>query len=227
MLKTLYFTLCAVYLTLAHSFASTNQKNTTTHELYTQHKEFVSNFANSTINILSNKETPITVRRTQFKQAIQQHFATRSIARFVVARYWRRMPQPQQIKYVNLFIDAMVYTYSSHFDSYNNEKLIIKSTTPTKDKGVVINSAIVDSHTGNEIEIKWKVFNTKRGLKIVDVKINNISMGITLRSEYTEIIRNGNINSLLNYLKKKTDNLYNTSATQEKTNITPLDTKAS
>ena len=48
-------------------------------------------------------------------------------------------------------------------------------------------------------------FKTSRGLKVVDVIVENVSMSLTLRNEYSSVIssRGGNMNGLLVYLKDK------------------------
>jgi phospholipid transport system substrate-binding protein len=53
--------------------------------------------------------------------------------------------------------------------------------------------------------VDWQVNNVKGQNKIVDVRIEGVSMSVTQREEFTTVIRqnNGDINALLKALRKK------------------------
>lgn len=167
------------------------------------HEDFVHKFGNDVITILLNKNEEISVRKAHFRSELKKNFSLRAIGRFVVARYWRRMTKEQQETYLQLFENAVIENYASQFDDYNNETLIIKSSRGTRDGGVVVKSDI--RRPGREpLHVDWKVFNTKRGLKVSDVIVNNISMSLTFRNEYASAINNrGGIEGLLEYLREK------------------------
>ncbi len=174
------------------------------HEKY---EAFIADLGNKVIQILVNKNEKMAKRKGDFRLEIQKHFALQSIGRFILARYWRRMNEKQQEQYLQLFEDAVIENYAAQFDDYDNEKLIIKSSRETTDGGIVIKSDIRRPGKGEPLHIDWKVFNTKRGLKVLDVIVNNVSMSITLRNEYSSAIQNrGGIEGLLDYLREKIKN---------------------
>lgn len=171
------------------------------HEKY---KTFIADLGNNVIKSLVNKDEKMPQRKERFRAEIKKHFALKSIGRFVIARYWRHMTEAQQKQYLQLFEDAIIENYASQFDDYDNEKLVIKSTRETTDGGVVVKSDIRHPGKGEPIHISWKVFNTKRGLKVLDVIVNNVSMSITLHNEYAGAIQNrGGIEGFLDYLREK------------------------
>lgn len=172
-----------------------------------QYKDFISDLGNNVIKILVNKEENMAKRKARFRAEIQNHFALKSIGRFIIARYWRRMNETQQTQYLQLFENAVIENYASQFDDYDNEKLIIKSSRETSDGGIVVKSDVRRPGGGEPLHISWKVFNTKRGMKVLDVIVNNVSMSITLRNEYASAIQNrGNIEGFLDYLREKIRN---------------------
>ena len=82
--------------------------------------------------------------------------------------------------------------------------MIIKSSRETSDGGIIVKSDIRRPGKGEPLHIDWKVFNTKRGPKVLDVVVNNVSMSITLRNEYAGAIQNrGGIDGFLDYLREK------------------------
>ena len=171
---------------------------------YSAYEAFIKSLGNDVIAILINKKEPLPSRKQNFRQAIKQNFALRAIGKFIVARYWRRMNTTQKQDYLKLFEDAVIENYASQFNDYNNQQLIVKSSRGTKDGGVVVKSDIRRPGQGEPLHIDWKVFNTKSGFKVLDVIVNNVSMSITLRNEYTSALQNrGGVEGLLDYLREK------------------------
>jgi len=172
-----------------------------------KYEAFIANPGNNVIQILINKDEKLVTRKEKFRSEIQNHFALQSIGRFILARYWRRLNETQQKEYLQLFEDAVIENYAAQFNDYNNEKLVIKSSRETTDGGIVVKSDIRRPGKGEPLHIDWKVFNTKRGPKVLDVVVNNVSMSITLRNEYASAIQNrGGIEGFLDYLREKIRN---------------------
>ena len=191
-----FFTLMAFALFSVQTMAKSQD--------YQKHEAFIRGLGNDVIHILVNKHEKMSVRKAKFRAKIKEHFALQSIGRFIVARYWRRMNKQQQQTYLKLFENAVIENYAAQFNDYNNQQLVIKSSRGTKDGGVVVKSDIRRPGKGEPLHIAWKVFNTKRGLKVLDVVVNNVSMSITLRNEYASAIQNrGGIEGLLDYLREK------------------------
>ncbi len=164
---------------------------------------FVNELGNDVVRILVNRKTKLSIRKEQFRKEIREHFDLPTIGRFIMARYWRRMNDDQRATYLRLFEDAVIENYASQFDNYSNERLKIVGSRHTKDKGIAVGSQITRAK-GAPLNIQWKVFDTKRGLKVLDVIVNNVSMSITLRNEYISAMNaRGGINGLLDYLRDK------------------------
>ena len=171
---------------------------------YSKHEDFIQSLGNDVVSILINKNEKMTSRKDKFRREIKENFALRSIGRFIVARYWRRMDTTQKAEYLKLFEDAVIENYASQFNDYNNQQMVVKSSRGTKDGGVVVKTDIRRPGQGEPLHIAWKVFNTKRGFKVLDVIVNNVSMSITLRNEYASAIQNrGGVDGLLEYLREK------------------------
>ena len=169
-----------------------------------KYEDFISDLGNDVISILVNKDKPLSIRKENFRKELHEHFDLKKIGRFVLARHWRRMNDDQKQQYLKLFEDAVIENYASQFDNYSNEKLLIQSSRKTADKGMVVKSKIIRQGKGAPLEIQWKIFNTKRGIKVLDVVVNNVSMSLTLRNEYNSVIQNeGGVPGLLNYLRGK------------------------
>lgn len=186
-------------MSMTKLYANDAQKSAETGET----EKFVSELGNKIIQILVRKETPMAQRKENFRQVLHDNFDMGSIGKFVIARYWRALGDKQQ-DYLKLFEDAVVENYASQFDNYQNEKLQVKSSTESQDSGIVVKSIIVRPNKGQPLKVDWKIFKTKRGLKVVDIIVDSVSMSITLRNEYTSVYsERGGADGLLKYLKDK------------------------
>ena len=188
------YCLLGLFLSFQNSYAATNTETPS---------QFINELGNDVVRILVNKNEAMSSRKASFRSEMRDHFDLSAIGKFIIARYWRRMSDEQKKMYLRLFEDAVVENNASQFDNYNNEKLIIIRQDQTKDGGYVVESRISRTSGGAPLQIEWKVFRTKRGLKVLDVIVNNVSMSLTLRNEYTAVINRDGIDGLLTYLKNK------------------------
>lgn len=167
------------------------------------YKDFITSLGNNIINILVNKDAPLKVRKEKFRQVLQDYFDIPAIGKFVLARYWRRTTDIQKTEYLDLFESAIVNNYAAQFDSYQNEILEVQSVREDADQGIMVMSVIKRQTGAPPLKIDWKIFQTKKGLRVYDIIVNGVSMSITQRSEYGGIIskNNGEIEGLLKTMR--------------------------
>lgn len=168
------------------------------------YEDFVARLGNDIIKILVNKSAPMEDRKQEFRGVLQSNFDIPSIGKFVLARYWRQASDAQKKEYLELFEDAIVDNYAAQFDNYNNETLNVESARRARDGGVIIVSKIVRHGNTPPLQVDWKVFNTKAGMRVLDIVVNGVSMSISQRSEYASAIKSkGGIDGLLAAMRNK------------------------
>lgn len=203
MTKKILFT-CFVLLVGSLSFGQAVPKAIVEGGIDNNAEAFIQELGNDVISILFNRKETMNIRKEQFRKEIREHFDLPTIGRFIMSRYWRSMSDAQKDQYLRLFEDAVIENYASQFDNYANQQLVITGSRPTKDKGMVVHTEIPRDGNTDSLDIKWKVFDTSRGLKVLDVIVNNVSMSITLRNEYVSAMNaRGGIDGLLSYLREK------------------------
>ena len=194
------------------SHAATNETkamvNTTAAEANTGEAEkFVADIGNKIIQILVDHNHSLDQRKENFRQVLKDNFNIKAIGRFVLGKYWRQMNNDQQNRYLALFEDTIVESYSEQFDHYDNEKLQIVSAQATNKGSILVKSEILRPQGGESLKVDWQIFKTKSGLRIHDIIVNGVSMSITQRTEYASIIqREGGIDGLLNFMQSKPQN---------------------
>lgn len=168
-------------------------------------KEFIVNLGKEATSLLTSKTISSSERKRRFKDLFQSHFATQSIAKFCLGRYWRQATDEEKQEYIDLFADSVSDNYSSKFSQYNPEdKFIVSTVRSLTDGGIKVNSRL-QTPEGSPIDIVWLVYKKNDSYKIFDVLLEGVSMSVTQRSEYASIIERsgGKISGLISALKNK------------------------
>lgn len=165
---------------------------------------FMSNIGERVINLLTDKSITTNERADQFREILESKFNVKSIGKFVLGRYWKQATPEERDKFLNLFKETTVSSYSTRFKDYTSEKFEILGSRPESDGGITVLSRLTRTN-GQDIPIDWKLFEKKGELRIYDVILEGISMGITQRSEFASVIQKGGgrVSAINSALEKK------------------------
>lgn len=168
-------------------------------------QEFIEKVGNEIIQILVNKNEPLAKRKETFRVVLKRDFDIPAIGQFVLAEKWRGLSDGDRKKFLALFENAIVDNYSAQFDNYNNETLTVRNGSSGKDGGAVVFSVINRQAGSPPLSVSWVVFPKKDQFRVLDIKIEGVSMSITQRNDYKSIIQSngGKIDALLDAMEKK------------------------
>jgi phospholipid transport system substrate-binding protein len=171
---------------------------------------FVKNLGDHAIRVLTVKDISAAEREDRFRVLLKQGFDVKRIGRFVLGRYARGV-RPESIdEYNGLFEDLIVATYAARFAEYSGQQFVIKRVATPKKRGDSIVMTEIRPHDGGpSIRVDWQVHSVEEAYKIVDVRVEGVSMSVTQREEFTTVIRKngGKVDALLAILRKKTEGL--------------------
>ena len=127
------------------------------------------------------------------------------IGQFVLGRYWRTATPQQRTDFIDAYRALNIKTWSQRFDEFKGKRFIFKGTTPSKSANQVFVNSVVPMEQGEPAKVVWRVKQTGDKFKIVDIIIENVSLAITARNEYTAYIKNnpGGIDALIKDLQRK------------------------
>jgi len=166
---------------------------------------FIQGLGDQAIKLITDKSLSRDQRHDQFSKLFTASFDVPAIGRFVLGRYWRTATPQQQTSYLQLFGEYVVSVYSDRFTDYSGEKFRVTGSRKDDDATNTVSSEIDRPSGGPPIKINWQVTNGAEGYKITDVIVENLSMAITQRSEFSSIIERGggNVDALITLLKQK------------------------
>lgn len=145
-------------------------------------------------------------KERRFRVLLNESFDVPAIGKFVIGRYWAGASAAEQRDFLGAFEDMMVYRFLPVFGEYSGEKLKVGMVRPFATGSSLFNvSGELMRPRGPPVKVDWRVQQTSDGYKIVDMVAEGVSIAVTLRSEYTSVLKGngGDVGALSRLLKKK------------------------
>ena len=168
-------------------------------------RSFVVALADRTIESLTEKEIDKKERRNRFRALMLEYFAFKSIAKWVLGRYWRRANEAQRNEFMLLFEDLLVVVYADRFAKYSGLRLDVGKSEIRGANDILVHSILKRSNGLKSVGVIWRVRKSRDKFKIVDLMVEGLSMGLTQQKEFSSVIRKngGKVQALIEELRKR------------------------
>ncbi len=165
---------------------------------------FIQKLGNDAIATFSDKSLSRDQALQRFRTLLYAGFDVPYIGRWVLGRYWNSANEAQRAEYQKLFEQLIVNTYAERFIEYSGETFKIAGTSPAGESDTLVTTQIVRPN-GPPINVSWRVRKTPGDYKIIDVVVENVSMGVTQRQEFASVVEQngGRIDGLIQALRQK------------------------
>lgn len=165
---------------------------------------FVKDMATRAIGVLKDTAGGDAKKReTEFRRIFRDNFDIAEIGKFVLGIHWRNASAEQRSEYLKEFETYVVRTYAERLSEYSGEQLEVGRVQSQGEKNFV-DSVIRRPNGAPPIRIVWEVEKAGAGYKVVDLKIENVSMSQTQRSDFSSYIsqNGGKVDALIARLKQ-------------------------
>ena len=166
---------------------------------------FVKEVTTEGIEQIINANIPQAEKDARFAKLFNKALDLDFIGQFVLGRNWRTATPAQREEFIKVYRQLNISTWSERFDEFKGREFIFKGTSPSNSAGQVFVNSIVPMDQGEPAKVVWRVREKDGQYKIVDIIIENVSLAITARNEYTAFIKNnpGGVDALIANLKTK------------------------
>ena len=138
-------------------------------------------------------------QKTELERLFQKYVDIPIIARAVLGKSWRDANTNQRTKFVQAFKNYVSNKYGRQFSEFKGTTLeIIKSRDTLTKAGVLVSTVVVVP--GNpSLKVVWQVSDGSGSLKLVDLRVEGISMLSTERQEFRSKLKkfDGSIDDLI------------------------------
>ena len=180
LIKIKIFSVITFFIIINNVFASS----------FSAEKDFVSNFADSAINILSDNEILEGEKNSKFTDLVMSAIDLNLISKFVLSKTWKNATDDQKERYIQAFKDYFINSYANKLDQYSGEQVEVVDAEEAG-KYVIVNSFIYREGTDTlKINLKWRLLNKDGEIKIIDLNIEGISLIIAQREEFQSFLAN-------------------------------------
>lgn len=165
---------------------------------------FVQSLADRALGVLGNNALRTGGRNVAFESLLQEGFELNTIGRFVIGRYWNMATDDQRLSYQALFQAFVLKKYSTLLGTYSGQRFAVTRAVEVGDRDVVVSTEI--SQAGQPaLRADWRVRRYDDALKIIDIKVEGISMLASQREEFTSVIQRDGIDGLLDLLRRHSE----------------------
>ena len=168
---------------------------------------FVKALGDRAIQLLTSTQISDKEQTTRFRTLLREGFAVDRISQFVLGKYRRKATPGELDEFRKLYEDYIVSLYASAFRNYSGETFVVSRVVNTRNAHDTMVVTHINPETdSNPTKVVFQVRNWKDTYKVLDIKIQGVSMILTQRDEFTGFIRNngGKVAALINALRKKT-----------------------
>jgi phospholipid transport system substrate-binding protein len=165
---------------------------------------FVNQIADEAITTLSKADPTDPARAAALKPILLKYFDMPDMARHVLGAYWKKISPEQQQAFIGQFTNYMASVYGQRFKAYKGQKLEVKRV---RDQGALatVFTAVADGSEDAGARVDWEVKNDGPEPRVVDIRVEGLSLADTHRQEFTSVLsqHNGDITALMGILKSK------------------------
>jgi phospholipid transport system substrate-binding protein len=163
-------------------------------------EQLLHNKWDAVVSILQNKDIDQEDKEKRISKIVTPIFDFPLMAKLALGRkHWPKFNPPQREKFTRLFTERLKRSYWEKIALYKDEKVLFKTKTQKKNT-IYIPSELM--HDDKKVAILYKLRKVDKRWKIYDVEIQGVSILLTYRSQFDEILRRGTVEDLLSRLQK-------------------------
>ena len=152
------------------------------------------------LEILPQKDMAQDEKNRKIMELVEPVFDFPLMAKLTLGKTgWQEMDEAQQKEFIDLFVARLKASYIDKSSLYSDEKVAYKPAVEVGDK---IHAPIDVIGKEKSVEVVYKFYLSAGAWKIYDVEINGVSLIQSYKSQFTEILKNGTVESLLEELRK-------------------------
>ena len=169
---------------------------------------FVNGLGERTINSLSNRPEDDPERVVTVRELLSDALDIERIGRIVLGKQWRKVSKDQQKEYQKLFREYALTKYALLVSGYNGETFAITSSQKAGRRDALVFTNI--QRDGKPLAtVAWRITTSGDQLRVLDVKVEKISMVQTEKSQFQTILQKDGFDGLMMQIEDQLKKMQN------------------
>jgi len=169
-------------------------------------------FVQSTVNRASeilSKDISKEEKINQLKVIAKETVDIKGVGFYSLGSVRKNLDDKQKNKYLELFEDYFLKSFSSRLSEYSNPKIDVQDKDVLNKNYTIVKSILVATSDRPEIKIDWRIYTKNPDNPLIrDLIIEGLSLARTQKEEFASILNSndGDINALYEALEKFANN---------------------
>ena len=163
---------------------------------------YVTEIGFQAINILKTPIEDIVTREKLFREMFNSKFDKKLIHRAVLGKAAKGVTKEELSRFGKAFDEHIIKIYASQLGVYSDQLFVVDKTIKRDRKDTIVLTHI-EHATAPPLRIDWRLRDRGKGLKIIDIAIEGVSLLATKRADFSSTIKKGGIHLLINDLEEK------------------------
>tara|TARA_Y100000768_G_C23708808_1_gene554766 strand:- start:47 stop:631 length:585 start_codon:yes stop_codon:yes gene_type:complete len=169
-------------------------------------------FVQSTVNRASqilSKNISKEEKMNKLKSIAKDTVDIRGVGFYSLGAARKNLDNSQKIKYLELFENYFLKSFSSRLSEYTNPKIEVQGKEVLNENYTIVNSSLVGTSERPEVKIDWRVYTKNPDSPLIrDLIIEGLSLARTQKEEFSSILNSndGDIKALFDKLEEFSKN---------------------
>jgi len=168
-------------------------------------KNFISELVNDAVTTLSNKNITIADKNKKIETIALKNVDIEALGMYTLGQARKNLDQATLKKYKSLFEKYFLKNLTSRLTDYSSQKFEVLGAEQKSETYTIVSSRIVESSSGPEIKIRWRVYTKDPAKPLIrDLIVEGLSLAKTQKEEFASILNSNNndINILFTKLEE-------------------------
>ncbi len=174
--------------------------------------DFIQHLADKALVSLSQKSASLVDLEARFREILEEGFDVKYISKISLGRHRKQASKDDLKTYYKLFPEYLVRVYTSRLTKLDTKKVDVTKVLPNGKRDMYVRTIITDGED-KTFDVDWRVRPKKitaeapedRHYKIIDVKIEGISMARTQRDDFASRIAESGMSGLIAFMHDLVD----------------------
>ena len=169
-------------------------------------------FVQSTVNRAStilSKNISKSEKINELKLIAKETVDIRGVGFYSLGNARKNLNDDQKKKYIELFENYFLKSFSSRLSEYTNPEIDVKSKEILNSNYTIVNSLLIGTSERPEVKIDWRIYTKNPDNPLIrDLIIEGLSLARTQKEEFSSILNSndGDINALFKVLEEFSKN---------------------
>lgn len=143
-------------------------------------------------------------KERRFRALMDKAFDIPRISKFVLGVNWRRATPEQREEFVEVFKQSNTKRFLPLFAEYADDKIeVTKERQDANNPKLYFVTTQLNRAQGEPISVEWRISDVDNQYKILDASAEGVSIVLSLRQEYGEVVQTSGVDGLIAELKRK------------------------